>query len=450
MAIGDNFAGAFAELQGQDLDPDPRSGSKQDKYSFFESPGTEHFHPPKDEMQQYWRAFETVPFIRQAITSFAREVIEPGWWIEADNDKTAEELAKWLRKACIIEGEKREDFAFLLRKTVVQREVRGTAIIEHVPDSSDRDAIAALKMLNPETVTAFTKPDTTLLWEPDENSEAPSDVPRTDDGDVAAWVQFHDDTRWGDHEQNPFSQDDITKVTRDADVGEIYGTSRLESVLPRIDSLRTKLSSLDQAIESKAWPTWIFQFGNPDDPWHPDEIDDFMNGQDSSNFTPGTKHGVQGDIEVETIGGEVPDIEYSIKYDINHIISVMPMPKAATGFAEDINQFVTRFQNERIRRQVREARRELESDFEEVLEMKAEELGLNTDGLQLRIAPPGGEDPEPFEERGTTIRYVSDSGQEKEPDSPEGTGVPSSDDSDNPQPGEAGTPNDSNTGFDRG
>lgn len=412
MAIGDNFKGAFAELQGEDLDPDPRSESKQDRYSWFESPGTEHFHPPKDEMQQYWRAYETVPFVRQSISAFAREVVEPGWWIEADNDETAEELAQWLRSACIIEGEKGKDFTFLLRKTAIQREVRGTAIVEHVPDKSDRDAIAALKMLNPETLTAFTKPDTTLLWDPDDN--APKGVPRTDDGDVATWVQFHEDDQWGDHESNPFAQDDITKVARDADVGEIYGTSRLEAVLPRIDSLRTKLSSLDQAIESKAWPTWIFQFGQPEDTWHPDEIDDFMDEQEPDSFTPGTKHGVQGDISVETVGGEVPDLEYSIKYDVSHIMSIMPMPKAATGFAEDINQFVTRFQNERIKRQVKEARRELEHDFNNVLEMKAEELGLNTEGLQLRIAPPNGDDAADIEDRATTIRYVSDADQNQQ------------------------------------
>lgn len=448
MAFQENFESAFAELQGDtDLDPDPRSGTKQREFSWLRmDKDTEKYKPPKDEMQDYWRAFETVPFIRQSITSFAREVVEPGWFIEAESDETAEELAQWMRSCAITEGQKGNDFLMLAKKSIIQREVRGTVMIEHVPDRTDRDSIAALKLINPETVTVFTKPDTTLLWDPDDN--APNSVPRTDDGDVAAYVQFYNENKFPDRDMNPFAQDDITKITRDADVGEIYGTSRIEAVLPRVESLRQKLSDLDASIENKAWPAWIFQFGTEDNPWHPDEISDFMQEQDEENFTPGTKQGVQGDIGVETVGGDVPDIEYSIKYDINHILSIMPMPKAATGFAEDVNQFVTRFQNERIRRQVREARRELEHEFQDILEMKAEELGLDDEGLQLRIAPPGGAEPADYEERGTTIRYISDVDDDGNGD---GSNNASEGDphGDRPDPGEQGTPTDANTGFDR-
>lgn len=412
MGIRNSMRKAVEELQDEDEpDPVPRSSSSRRSDSFF-TQSYDYYRPPKDDMQEYWRAFETMPFVRQSITAFAREVVEPGWWVQAESDKTAKRLAEWLRQCAIVEGEKNQDLALLLKKIVVQREVRGTVLIEHVPERNDDESIAGLKLINPETVTTFTKENSTVLLDP--NDPVPEELRNRDMelDDTPAYVQFFRET-FESRDEVPFTTEQMTKVVRDADVGEVYGTSRLETVLTRINALREKLQDKDAAIKNKAWPVWIFGFGPEDDPWHPDDIDDFMEEEDANNFTPGTKHGVQGDINVQTVGGDVPELQESIDYDVNHIISALPMPKFATGFAEDINQFVSQQQENRIRRQVREARRELEYELQRILEMKAEELGLDTEGLHLKIQPPQGEDPmSVYEQSGTTIRYISNAGNE--------------------------------------
>lgn len=414
MGFKDSMRKAVEELQQDNLQPAPRSSSAQQGVAAFDQEeGYDAREPPKDEMQEYWRAFETVPFVRQSITSFSRETIEPGWWLEADNDNTAERLAEWLREAAIVEGEKGQDFAVLLKKVITQREVRGTTLIEHVPDEDNDETIAALKLINPETVTTMTQDNQNILLEPDDEmpSQLASELEEAGEttDETPAYVQFYGD-RFVNRDPVPFTINQITKLTRDADVGELYGTSRLESVLGRIEALNQKLNDKDIAIRNKAWPIWVFKFGPDDDPWHPDDVDNFMEEESEGNFTPGTKHGVQGDVDIQTVGGDVPEISESIQYDVNHIISGLPMPKFATGFAEEINQFVSKQQENRIRRQVRESRRELEYEFQNILELKAEELGLDTSGLSLHIEQPDGEDPlSVYEQSGSTIRYVSDS-----------------------------------------
>lgn len=405
MALGDNFKTGIAELAEDDSSQTPRSKKHrpQSGFSFFTTSGYDYYDPPEDEMHKYWRAFEEMPYVRRAITSFAREVVEPGWWIEAENQEQAEKLAKWFRQAAVIDGIKNQDFALLAKQALIQREVRGTCLVEHVPDSNGGTDLAGLKLINPETVSIFTKDGSSVLLESEDS--IPEDVPRKN-GETPAFVQFWE-TQFG-QDPIPFTKDEITKLTRDADIGDPYGTSVLKTVLPRIISYREKLNDLDVAIKQKAWQVWIFQFGPDEDPWHPDDIDDFMDDETGDEFTPGTKHGVQGDIDVETIGGEVPDIQDEIGQDINHIMSALPMPKWAIGQPEDVNQYVSEQQENLLRNQIREARRDLEYRFQEVLDKKAEELGYDPDTIKLHISDPTGEEPNPYEERGSVIHYKSD------------------------------------------
>lgn len=408
MGFRDSLVKGVSELQSDEEENNqtPRSSLKQTGSSsramLMGTEGYDLYKPPREDMQLYWRTFEEVPFIRRAINIFVSQVVKPGWWVEAGSQGQAETLAKWLRKAAVLEGETNKDLALLLEKILTQLLVRGTVLIEHVPDGENMDTLAGLKLVNPETVTVFTKDGSSILLDPDDDT--PTDVPTTEGGDTPAYVQFYE-PRFK-QEMIAFSKNDMTKITRDADTGEQYGVSIIRTVIDRIESYRKKLDNLDQAIEHKAWPTWIFQFG-PEDPWHPDDIDDFMAEETEDNYTPGTKHGVQGDIEVETVGGEVPDIQEELQHDIDHILTPLPTPKWAVGRPEDVNQFVSQQQENLLRSEVQQARRKLEYSIQGIVEVKAEQLGMNPEDIQIHISPPEGEE-DPYKDRGTRIHYTSD------------------------------------------
>ena len=128
--------------------------------------------PPKDDMQKYWRQYETAPIVRKPINAFANRIIEPGYYIEAPDEvdqEVIDDLYKWLENAAIVEGELEQDIYFLIKKAAIQREVRGTAIIEKVYAKEDRDVLMALKMLNPETIQANTRPGQSILLDPEDH-----------------------------------------------------------------------------------------------------------------------------------------------------------------------------------------------------------------------------------------------------------------------------------------
>lgn len=411
------FRDRIAELFEAD-DPEPK-GTRNSSTDVI-SGSFERNRPPKDEMQKYWRMYETMPLVREPISAFAREVVEPGWYIEAESEETREELTEWLQEAAIIEGEKGKDVTLLFRKVIIQREVRGTALVEKVTDSQD-EYIVAVYLHNPEEFEVITHPNTNILPDPDDNINLDDHTrgtkPKTDSGETGAYIQFDSERpRWSRRSEQGkdtdivFTKDEIIKLTRDADVGEVFGTSRIESVAPRVEALHNKLDDNDAAIASKAYPFWLFQFGTDEEPWDEDDVQNFMKHHDIENFRPDMKQGVAGDVDIKTISGDVAEIGESISYDVDHIITGMPMPKFALGaFSENVNQYVATSQENRIRRQVREARRELEAEFTPVLEEVAEERGLDTENLRLKIGIPGEEDRRPEDDN--VLRYVSDSPQ---------------------------------------
>jgi len=141
----------------------------------YEQENYDRTEAPRDDMRTYWRQFETTPIIRKPITSFATRVTEPGYYIEAEelSEEEVKRLGEWLDSCAIIEGQPGKDFRELANKSVVQREVRGTALIEKAPHKQDNDKIAGLKLINPETVEAVTIPDQSILVPPEgiENME---------------------------------------------------------------------------------------------------------------------------------------------------------------------------------------------------------------------------------------------------------------------------------------
>lgn len=419
-----------SELAGESPDADPRSFDSTGGGAYtVESTDYDRTEPPKDDMRTYWRQFETTPILRKPITSFASRVVEPGYYLEGDlSDEEERELDNWLRNCAILEGELSNDWRLLARKIVVQREVRGTVLIERVEERNSDD-LSRFKLINPETVEVITLPDQSILMPPDGN-ETFEDVPMTEEGDAAAYQQDiaeSEQTSWGtsithdDHDNDnkiEFSRDEVIKITRDADIGEQFGTSRIEAVSSRIEGLKQKLDDNDEAIASKAYPLWLFKFGEPDSStgvWDRDEIDDFMRAHEMENFHPGMKQGVRGDVNVDTISGEVAEISEYLDFDIDYVLSVMPMPKYALGSFEAgaSGQMAAIAQQRDIKRQIDDARKDLEAKFTPAVQEKARDMGISddvVDSIRLRVGDP--DEPDDPTANQQVIRYLGQGQQQ--------------------------------------
>lgn len=414
MGLKDTFANTsqlvVEELQ-RAAEPDARSvdnhpSATDSKYTRTTRRGSADKHFPNEKkLDRYWQIYQEVPIVRHPIRSFASEVVSPGYYVDTEDEELKEELEDWLAHCSIVDGEVGKDFSILLKKAQIQREVKGTSLCEKV--SAEDGTLYGFKLMRPETVRAFTKPGQTVLlppdYDPDDVSDDNSnglmqrlvddqDFYRNEEGEIAAYVQLDDTiSQQSEGYYIPFTREQVIKLTRDTDTGEIFGESRLTAVEDRLNSLLKKLDDADKAIESMSSPFQLFKFGSEDDPWSPEEISAFMSQHEQSEFEPGMKQGVQGDLDVESISGEVPPIEDFLEWDLNYIMSEMPMPKYALGgFTSDVNQFVSRSQSARLENQKKEARTEISNEWTPVLEEKAEELGYDPDDVNALVI---GEDP---------------------------------------------------------
>ncbi len=412
---------------------EPRPGEDEGPFKpyTFQQSDFDRTEPDKDNMRKYWRQYETTPFVRKSISSFARQVMEPGYYIEARDvdQEILRDLDHWLTKSAIIEGEFGQDFRQLAKKLIVQQEVRGTGFVEKAPANDDPDRLAGLKLINAETMEAVTRPGQSILLQP-EDVDQYDDAPAAETGGAAAWLQDLGETetffgtpvsgknRGIDNDKDDdfkvgFREDEVMKLARDADAGEVFGTSRLEAVSDRIEGLRNKLCDNDEAIASKAYPLWLFMFGGEDNPWESDDIDEFMRSHEMENFHPGMKQGVRGDVSVDTVSGEVAEISDALNFDIEWIMSIMPIPKFALGaFAgEGVGQFGGIAQQQETQRQIKDTRREIEEKFTPVIREVAMQNGLSeeeADEIRLKVGQPGEPESE-VPRRENIIRYVPES-----------------------------------------
>lgn len=422
-----------ANVRSYDEPRPDEDGGPFKPYTFQQS-DFDRTEPDKDEMRTYWRQYETTPFVRKSISSFARQVMEPGYYIQArgvDND-VLRDLDHWLTKSAIVEGEFGQDFRQLAKKVIVQQEVRGTAFVEKAPGNDDPDSLAGLKLVNPETMEAVTRPGQSILLQP-EDVDKFDDAPAAESGGAAAWLQDLGETetffgtpvsgknRGIDNDKDDdfkvgFREDEIIKLARDADAGEVFGTSRLEAVSDRIKGLRNKLCDNDEAIASKAYPLWLFMFGGEDNPWESEDINEFMKSHEMENFHPGMKQGVRGDVSVDTVSGEVAEISEALNFDIEWIMSIMPIPKFALGAFADggVGQFGGIAQQQETQRQIKDTRREIEEKFTPVIRQVAMQNGLSeeeADEIRLKIGSPGEPETE-VPRRENIIRYVPEDQRE--------------------------------------
>lgn len=132
MSLRERLAAAVGPPRdAQEADPDTynRDRSTAILHSRSRTKAAERIEPPKDELETYWRQYQSFPLIRASIDQYAEDVVEPGYWITAENDETRRYLEKWCSSAAVMAGDPTEDLSKLLRQIPLQIEVRGTVTI---------------------------------------------------------------------------------------------------------------------------------------------------------------------------------------------------------------------------------------------------------------------------------------------------------------------------------
>jgi hypothetical protein len=424
-----NLRNRVAELVegSRDEEPEPQGYQGNERSTGLIRGGVLEHEPDRDDLNYYRQIYENVGPIKSAVDNYSSEVIEPGWYITADNDETAEQLTEYFRNVGIINHETDQNASILIEHMVREREIRGTVFLEKVQDSQGRNQ--ALYPLQNDTITIYTKPGKAMLPAPDGEAAEPfdSDItqerttpPTTDDGELAAYVQF-DDLRpqWSATGEVKYTRNDVIKWVRDADIGDPRGTSRIASSARRAEGLLEKLEDNDDAVKFKAWPQIIFELGNEDNPWSEEEVNDFIQHYEEGNMRPGLMQAVAGDVDIEEFAGETADIEGTLNFDISMIMSGLPGPVYATGgFSQNVAPAVAQAQQRQFVKEVKKTRREIEAMFTPYLREVAEDYGLDAaDSVELHLGqPPGHVAPEDIE--GSIIRYTSDVAQGQQDGAP--------------------------------
>jgi len=425
MGRFDDIRRSVAELidASRDQEPEPQGYQGEERASGLIRGGILEHEPDRDDLAFYRELYENVGPIKSAIDNYSSEVIEPGWYITADSEETAEQLTDYFKNVAILNTEKDVNASVLMETMVREREIRGTMFLEKVTDDEGRHQ--ALYPLQNDTITIYTKPGKAMLPAPDEEEAQPFDPdiqqqrdepPLNASGEMGAYVQFDDlKPKWSNTEEVVYTRDEVMKWVRDADIGSPRGNSRIASSAQRAEGLLEKLHDNDDAVKFKAWPQIIFELGDEDNPWSEDEVNDFIQHYDEGNMRPGLMQAVAGDVSVEEFAGDTADIEATLNFDISMIMSGLPGPVYATGgFSQNVAPAVAQSQQRQFIKEVKKTRRELEALLTPYLQEVAEDYDLDAaDSVELHVGRPAGEvAPEDIE--GSIIRYTSDVQQQQD------------------------------------
>jgi hypothetical protein len=381
--------------------------------------------PERGEIEDWTTEYEENVLIRKPTQKFTSDVLEPGVRVElgigedddiptvagSDNDDLNgldldDALERWLQQAGIVDGEFNKDLRDVLEKIIKDLVARrGTAMIETVyDDATEQDRIMGLRPFKVETVTAYTREGKNILLQPDDTPEdvdfdqnapnAPEDpdrrgeLPQTPAGETACYVQFdHTFGSWDDDEVR-FAQDDVVKLSNDADTGEIFGTPDAASVYDRAHSIRQQYKDLDQALKAVAYSHFVAKVDTDDE----EEAKKLLDGFDPAN--PEKVNVVYYGVEVDHHSGEIPTVDSTLKQEIEYVLSAFPVPIYRIGFEGEINRDVTSEQSDDYQRELSDWRTDIGDALSTVLQAKAEEL---VDGdapdVQLVIAPKESENP---------------------------------------------------------
>jgi hypothetical protein len=402
---------AVASLVAGDQDGTPRDYQQSDDrrkrgWSKLFSGRDVEIERPQNETSEYYRLYETNPFVGTPIDDVASEVWEPGWYVEADDATTASELTEFGEKIGYVGNRPKRNLSKVGYQGVVQYLARGDWVCEKLVNDDGKPV--GLNPLQKETFEIYTDPDTNVVVQPSDTHL--DHVKLTPKETAAAYVQFDNSSEfnWQTKSERRFARDEILHWANNPDVGDVWGTSVVERVYDRALALEAKLRDNDDAVAMKAWPMVLFQTGTAENPWTQDEIDSFMESYDGENFGPGMYQAVPGDIEVEEFAGETADIEETVSTDVNIILSGMPAPKYVLGtFENELAPSIASAQERKYRKYVRQLRREQEQLMTRYFRDVAEAWGLDTEGIELHIERRAG-DVLPEDVSGNIIRYTSD------------------------------------------
>lgn len=363
----------------------PRTHQNTGEYAHFSIRGNvSRIGPDQGDLEKYWDQYRLCPLVRVPINIFADDVTAPGYRVQADDEQLVADLEEWLSNAAIVGGESHRDFAEILQGAIVHEQVRGTALVEKVAADDAPDETWGFRLVNPSTVEAYTYESKAFLIRPDDTGV--DGVKLTPSGEAAAYGQWGDGALAGPFNEDTvyLSQDDLIKLVQDPDTADIFGNSTIEPVSTEIDELYRMLDDVGEAVHSKGYPHWLFKLGEPNGDaqnpragvWPEEQMRSYRDEHKDGNWEVGSKDFVPGDVEVETISSDVPEIEELLDWYVQEIMASMPVPLYKLGsHANDINRDITSEQSPQYERRVKAKRRRLQNAFTPVLKEKARELG---------------------------------------------------------------------------
>ncbi|CDK39659.1 hypothetical protein [Halorubrum sp. AJ67] len=384
---------------------DPQTKQSSGDYSGFTVRGeTNSISPDSGDIEAYWEQYRSNPLVRRGINIYASDVVAPGYRVEAIDDDLVDELLEWLSGAAIVAGESNQDFVEILEGSVVHEEVRGSCIVEKIPTKENPEETWGFRLVNPSTVEAYTYDSQAVLIRPDDTDV--SGVQLTPRGEAAAYGQWGNGALAGPFNKDTvyLSQDDIIKMVHDPDTADIFGNSTIEPISKEIAELDRMLSDVGEAVHSKGYPHWVFKLGEPNGDaqnpragiWPEEEMTSYRDKHKAGEWDVEDKDFVPGDVEIDTISSDVPEIEELLDWLVEEIISALPVPKYKLAHTDSINRDVTSEQTPQYERRVEAKRHKLESIFTPVLKEKAAQLGYSDEAVssvQLTIEEPTEENP---------------------------------------------------------
>lgn len=392
--------------------------------------GVDEIDPP-DDLDEYWEQYKTTGIVRSNFDQFVSDVVKPGVRIEAEDNTTVDYFmggdsapddapeGGFLNNSFVFAGERHQPFNPGLKATIANKWVRGTVTVELLKqDKTDPESpITGFYHIRPETLYPQVYANKNILLDPDPDAPANEniDFEETPRGEVAAYLQFDDNSILGrriggfDQDAIPLSQNDVMKQVLSPDIGGddtneqgVFGTSALEAVSVDVEEYKQTKRDKYRAIQTKAYGIWLANFGKETVElsdtqreiveWDEESQDDFMNVVE--NLGPGDVMEADGPLEMKQFDSDVPDLESTLGHYVDDITSPLPAPKYSIGFEKNINQFVTERQETRYEDIVNEERRYQERKWTDVFRTVAERHpALNPDELKVVIEPEEEESP---------------------------------------------------------
>lgn len=396
--IRDKFKAALAAVG--ELTPDVQSRRKE-WFTLRQS----RVEPETGEIEDYREDFDQCSLVSGPIEDFASDVMEPGIRIELPDDESDSDLAsnleEWLSKAAFVSGVSGGSVAKLMESQVVDSKVTGDGLVEIAYDDAETaEEIAGFIAFKREDVTMYTRPGKAILLQPGDtdaeiNQYNRSQPLQTPAGKAAAYVQY-DDHIGSEKGEVALAVDDVVKISNKPETGSVGGRSDVEPVHPRIRGFLQKLTDVDEAIAAKAYAFWLFQMGSEDNPMSQEKAEKFMKEHSEEEWSPGKKQSVPGNVSIETISGEVPEVWDSLQFDVEYILSAFPTPKYRTGFSDDTNRDIAKRKQEDYEDEISAFRRKLEAAWQPVVQRKANELADGEEAPEVKLVIEPEEDESPL------------------------------------------------------